>query len=247
MAVRRRGPGQNLLLALGVFCFCLLGWGSWRGTRQLMSSESLSLREFRIEGCRVLPEARVRECLEPLLGRPLFSIDPDSLEAALVKLPRVEEVRVSRRPPGTLRCRIRESAAVALWFDEHFVEIDASGRTLDRFGNPPPDLPIIRPSGTLAPDSLLGLTLIALAALREASFDLGVEVSEITAEKRGIVYHRNTSPTWVLMGWEDFTARARCYRDVFKEIEAGGFPAELDLRYRDQVVARQSASAASME
>ena len=125
MAVKRRGLGQRLLLALGVFCVCLLGWGSWQGLRQLLSSESLSLRELRIEGCRVLPEQRVRERLEPLLGRPLFSIDPDSLEAALTDLPRVESIRVSRRPPGTLRCRISEATAVALWFDEHFVEIDA--------------------------------------------------------------------------------------------------------------------------
>ncbi len=247
MAVKRRGPWQRLLLAAVVFCVCLLGWGSWKGIRQLLSSDSLSLRELRIEGCMVLPEERVRERLEPLLGRPLFAIDPDSLEAALADLPRVESVRVSRRPPGALRCRVRETAAIALWLDEHFVELDAEGRPLERFGNPPPDLPIIRPSSTIEPDSLRGLALSALAALREAAFDLGAEVSEMTAENRGIVYHRNGSSTWVLMGWEDFPARALCYRDVYTEIEAGGFPAELDLRYRDQVVARQTASAASME
>lgn len=247
MAVKRRGPWFRRLLALGVFGIGLMGWGGWRGLRALVSSDWLRLTELRIEGCRVLPESRVRERLEPLLGRPLFAVDPDSLELALADLPRLIAIRISRRPPGTLRCRVREADAVALWLDESFTEIDAAGRPLERFGDPAPDLPIIRPSRALEPDSLKGLALAALAALREAAFDLGEEVSEITAESRGIVYHRNDTPTWVLMGWEDFPARAGCYRDVFAEIDAGGFPAELDLRYRDQVVARKTASAASLE
>lgn len=243
MAVRQRGWGFRLLLALIVFLVALLGWGGWRGLGALLSSDSLRLREIRVEGCRVLPAARVRERLEPLLGRPLYAIDPDSLELALMDLPRVAALRVSRRPPGVLRCRVTEAEAVALWLDEDFVEIDAGGEALDRFGGAAPDLPIIRPTGVVPADSLRGLALDVLAALRDAAFDLGREVSEITAEKRGIVYHRVDSATWVLMGWEDFAARALCYRDVFAEIDAGGFPAELDLRYRDQVVARGTASA----
>jgi hypothetical protein len=243
MAVRQRGWWFRLLLALGVFLLALLGWGGWRGLSALLSSDSLRLREIRVEGCRVLPESRVRERLEPLLGRPLYAIDPDSLEAALLDLPRVAALRVSRRPPGTLRCRVTEAEAVALWLEEDFVEIDAAGTRLDRFGNAAPDLPIIRPTAVISGDSLRVLALGALAALRDAAFDLGHEVSEITAEKRGIVYHRVDSATWVLMGWEDFPARALCYRDVYAEIDAGGFPAELDLRYRDQVVARSTASA----
>ena len=242
MASKKRGPWWRVLLGLAVFAVAFAGYGSWQGLRALNASDWLSLRTLRVEGCQVLPASRVRERLEPLLGRPLFSIDPDSLEAALTDLPRVARLRVSRRPPGTLLCRVEEAKGVALWLDGGFVELDDAGRPLDRFGDAAPDLPIIRPAKALAADSLRTLALAALDALRDASFDLADEVSEITAESTGIVYYRSGSATRVLMGWEDFGARARCYRDVYSEIAAGGFPAELDLRYRDQVVARQHAA-----
>ena len=242
MAVKRRGPWWRVLLALGVFAIALAGYGSWRGVTALLGSDWLRLRELRIEGCRVLPVARVRERLEPLLGRPLYGrggIDIDSLAVALADLPRVRRIDISRRLPGTLECRVSEAAGVALWLEGSFVEIDAGGLALERFGDAAPDLPIIRPSPTLGPDSLRPLALAALDALRRADFDIAREVSEMTADSTGIVYYRNDSPTRVRMGWENFGARTRCYRDVFAEIAADTFPGELDLRYRDQVVARE--------
>jgi hypothetical protein len=242
MAVKRRGPWWRVLLALGVFAIVLVGYGGWRGARALLGSDWLRLRELRIEGCRVLPVARVRERLEPLLGRPLFGrggIDVDSLAVALGDLPRVRHLELRRRLPGTLECRVTEAAGVALWLEGRFVEIDAAGLALERFGDAAPDLPIIRPAQTLGPDSLRRLALAALDALRRADFDLAREVSEITADSTGIVYYRSETPTRVRMGWEDFGARTRCYRDVFAEIAADTFPGELDLRYRDQVVARE--------
>jgi hypothetical protein len=245
MAVRRRGPWWRVLLALGVFALALAGYGSWRGLAALLGSDWLRLRELRIEGCRVLPVSRVRERLEPLLGRPLYGrhgIDTDSLALALADLPRLRRIELRRRPPGTLECRVEEAAAVALWLEDGFVEIDSVGLALERFGDAAPDLPIIRPSQSLAADSLRRLALTALAALRAADFDLAREVSEITADSTGIVYYRSESPTRVRLGWEDFGTRTRCYRDVFAEIAADTFPRELDLRYRDQVVARKRAA-----
>ena len=143
-----------------------------------------------------------------------------------------------RKLPGTLVVRIEEEQAALLVFDGEFKEIGTRGRLLPRFGGPPPDLPILRQDGALPLDSLIGLSLAALAALRESGFDLSREVSEIGAERRGIAYTRSETVTRVLLGWEDFRERARSYRQVFAEIEAAGFPDELDLRFRDQVVAR---------
>jgi len=238
MAVKRRGPLARLLLALAVFLLCLVGWGGWRGMHALLGSELFTLRFIEVTGCRVLPVDMVRERLEPLLGRPLHTVSPDSLESELADLPRVRGVRVSRRLPGTLRCRIEEAEPVALFYDDAFRELDAAGEVLPRFGDSPPDLPIIRPSEKLHTDSLQVLALAALAALRGEGFDLASEVSEISAEAPGIVYYRSESSTRVILGWEDFALRASCYRDVYAELAARDFPRELDLRYRDQVIAR---------
>lgn len=242
MAAKRRGPWWKVLLALVVFLVALAGYGSWRGVRAVLSSDWLRLREVRVEGCRVLPAQRVHERLAPLIGRPLYgrgAVDLDSLALALVDLPRVKRVELKRRPPATLECRVEEAVGVALWLEGDFLEIDAAGVPLERFGDPAPDLPIIRPSQTLGADSLRRLALAALAGLRGADFDLAREVSEMTADSTGIVYYRGDSPTRVRLGWEDFGERARCYRDLFAEIAADTFPGELDLRYRDQVVARK--------
>ncbi|MCP4548916.1 MAG: FtsQ-type POTRA domain-containing protein [bacterium] len=243
MAVRRRGPWTKVLLALIVFVFCLIGWGGWRGWCALLESDFMTLQYLELEGCRVIPDSLVLRRLEPLLGRPLHTVKSDSLERALSDIPRVDRLRIQRRLPGTLRCRIEESVPTALWFDGRFVEIDRQGTLMPRFGNPPPDLPIIRASKVIPADSLRGLALLALEALKASDFDLIQEVSEVCAEQTGIVYIRSESATRVLLGWNDFMMRVRCYREVYQRIVVDGFPPELDLRFRDQVVARDSISA----
>jgi len=239
MAVKRRGPWARVLLAVLVFLGCLAGWGGWTGIRAFLASDFMTLSTLEITGCCVLPEESVREALEPLLGRPLHRVRPDSVAAALDSLPRVRRARVRRQLPGTLVCRIEEAEGVALVWDGAWRELDADGRPLARFGDVPPDLPIIRRGGSVPADSARGLALRALAALGAASFDLAGEVSELAVEAEGLVYYRNRSATRVILGWEDYEARTRCYREVFAELTAAGaFPAELDLRFRDQVVAR---------
>jgi len=240
MAVRRRGWLWRGVVAGAVFCLVLLGWGGWRGLRALLASDFLTVRYLEIQGCRVLPPDSLRLRLEPLLGRPLFAVDVDSLVGELETLPRVETARLQRRLPATLRCSIVEREAVALLFDRDLEEVDAGGRRLRRFGDPPPDLPIIRAGTALPADSLLGLSIAVLAALKEQGFDLSREVSELCAEDRGMVYTRNEGETRVIMGWEDFEERARTYAQVAPKIAEQGYPRELDLRFRDQVIARQA-------
>ena len=239
MAVRRRGKLWRAGMVASVLLIVPLGWGGWQGLRALLGSDWLTLRYLEIEGCRVLPESDLRQRLEPLLGRPMHTVDPDSLVAELGALPRVAAVQIERRLPGTLRCRITEAESVALLMDGDFRELDESGRLLPRFGDAPPDLPIIRPQGPVPADSLIELALAALKALRASGFDLTREVSELSADSLGLVYTRNETETRVIMGWEDFDARAVTYAQVFPKVAERGFPRVLDLRYRDQVVARE--------
>jgi len=226
---------QALLLAL----LLLGGWGGWRGLVALVDSDFLTTRYLEVEGCRVLPEELVTEILEPYRGTPLFRLPVDSLRARLDSLPRVRGVELDRRLPATLRCRITEARPMALLLDGGFQELDRDGRALERFGTPPPDLPILRPSEFVSTDSLVLLAREALLALEDASFDLSREVSEVLVERRGLAFIRNEGGTRVLLGWENIPGRVRAYREFYPVLEAEkDFPRELDLRYRDQVVAR---------
>ncbi len=238
MAVKRRGPWARVLLALALCALCLVGWGGWKGFRAILSSDLMTLRYIEVEGCRVLPQTLVEESLESLLGRPLHTLDPDSLRSVVEKLPRVARASVKRKLPGTLAVRIEEQEAALLLLDGGFKEISGTGELLPRFGGPPPDLPILRPDSKVPLDSLAPLAIDALAALRLNGFDVGREVSEIGVDPRGIVYTRSETETRVILGWNEFEARTRSYQRVYAEIEVDGFPKELDLRFRDQVVAR---------
>jgi cell division septal protein FtsQ len=224
-----------LLLALLIFG----GWGSWRGAIAIVDSDFLTTRYLEVSGCRVLPEELVTEILEPHLGCALARLPMDSLRTQIASLPRVESFSLERRLPGTLRCRIEEARPLFLLLDAGFHELDEDGNILERFGTAAPDLPILLPSEFVSRDSLVVLAHEALVALENASFDLGRELSEIFVESRGLAFTRNEGGTLVLLGWSDISARVEAYREFYpKLIAENDFPRELDMRYRDQVVAR---------
>jgi len=240
MARRRASRWRRLLPASLIALLVLIGWGGWRGLGAVLDSDILRTRYLEVTGCRVLPEALVTEILEPWIGTPLARLPMDSLRLEVAALPRVATLRLDRRLPGTLRCRIEEARPMALLMEGGlFRELDREGRELERFGAPAPDLPILIPGGEVDTDSLVVLARLALGALEAASFDLGREVSEMRVDRRGLVYSRNAGSTQVILGWVDFPARVAAYREVYPRLDAeNSFPRELDLRYRDQVVAR---------
>jgi len=240
MARRRPSLWRRLLQIFGVAAVAAALWGGWRGVAALLDADFLRTRYLEVSGCRVLPEEMVTEVLEPCLGRPLLRLPMDSLRLKVGKLPRVRALSLDRRVPGTLRCSIQEAEPLALLLEGGvFHELDQDGNRLLRFGTPPPDLPILVAGGLVGSDSLVKLGRQALHALEAASFDLGREVSEMRVEERGLVFRRNESETWVILGWTDFPARVAAYGEVQPLLAAeNSFPRELDLRYRDQVVAR---------
>ncbi len=239
MARRKPSRWRRLMPVFLLVVLVFGGWGSWKGAVAVIDSDFLTTRYLEVEGCRVLPEELVTEILEPHLGTPLARLPMDSLRAKLAELPRVRGARLDRRLPGTLRCRITEARPLVLLLDGGFQELDREGRVLERFGAPPPDLPILIPSDRVSRDSLVALAREAITALEAASFDLSRELSELRVEERGLAFVRNEGGTLVLLGWTDIAGRVAAYREFYPMLEAEkDFPRELDLRYRDQVVAR---------
>jgi cell division protein FtsQ len=154
------------------------------------------------------------------------------LAARVREHPQVRDVSISRRLPGTLELRIVENLPVAL------VATSKGLEPFDRDGNPlpidpsqtPVDLPVLARQDTLV--------LRMLDGIRISNPALFARISDIRWDDRGGLR--------VLLSGVIVRAAPDCSWERFAEIVAveqdlarrGQRAVELDLRYRDQVVAR---------
>jgi cell division protein FtsQ len=154
------------------------------------------------------------------------------LTARIRKHPQVRDVTISRKLPGTLVLHVVEDLPVALLGTASGMEpLDRDGRALPIDPTQTSlDLPIVarRDSSVLR----------MLDAVREAQPALFARVSEIRWDERGGLR--------VILSGLTVRASADCSADRFAEIlpvesdlaRRGRRATELDLRFRDQIVAR---------
>jgi cell division protein FtsQ len=226
---RLRKPGYRYLGAIALIAIMLTSprWGS----AALRRMTYFHVRKIEIRGVRYLqPEAVVSRLRVDTLRSIIDDVAP--LEASLRKHPQVAEVHITRRFPGTLVVTIRENLPVALVpVGDGLQPYDSAGRALPidptRAGL---DLPVVMTSDR----GTLGL----VGALRAANARVYDRISEVAPEGADLVF------TF------DPPLRVRASAGVAPDRFADIFPvesdlarrnervAELDLRYRDQVVAR---------
>ena len=203
----------------------------WWGPALLSRMAFFRVRKVEIEGARYLAP-------DEILGRLALDTtmsvwdDLGPLATRVSEHPQVLEARIDRRLPGTLVIHIEENLPVALVpAASGFVAIDAAGRTLPIDPSRTlVDLPIVPKA-----DSAL---LTMLATLRESEPRVFDRISEV----------RRVGSSEVLFLLTNYPVRAML--DVSPGRLADIFPveadlarrnariAELDLRYRDQVIAR---------
>ena len=189
------------------------------------------VRQVEIEGARYLSPDEVVARLAIDTTMSVWD-DLDAPAARVAEHPQVLEASIERRLPGTLVVHVTENLPVALVPQANgFRAIDAAGRTLPIDpSRTAVDLPIVQRA-----DSVL---LPLLAAIREAEPRVFDRVSEA----------RRIGASEVLFLLTSY--RVRAMLDVSPARLADIFPveedlarrnariAELDLRYRDQVIAR---------
>lgn len=189
------------------------------------------VRQVEIEGARYLSPDEVVTRLAIDTTMSVWD-DLDAPAARVAEHPQVLEASIERRLPGTLVVHVTENLPVALVPQANgFRAIDAAGRTLPIDpSRTAVDLPIVQ----RADSALLPL----LAAIREAEPRVFDRVSEA----------RRIGASEVLFLLTSY--RVRAMLDVSPARLADIFPveedlarrnariAELDLRYRDQVIAR---------
>jgi len=213
---------------------------SWLAKRAASRMEFFHLRSVAIEGVRYLKPEVVMQRLAVDTLRSVWD-DTDSLAARVRSLPQVSEVEIGRRLPGTLVVKIKENLPIALAPTPRGLEaVDTAGIVLPIDPSQQPlDLPIANQRDRHI------LTL--LGDLRGGNPMLFRRVSEISRDGSDAVVMQ-LSPLDGSTGYSNLRVRAPVGVSVTRLADI--FPvesdlarrranvAELDLRYRDQVIAR---------
>ena len=113
---KRAGWGAVVLAPLA-----LLGW-------VLLASPLLAVRSVAVSGTQLVTSAQVRAAADVSLGTPLARVDAGAIARRLERLPAVDEVRVHRAWPRTLKLTVVERRAVAALIDKKGVTlVDEAG------------------------------------------------------------------------------------------------------------------------
>jgi cell division protein FtsQ len=228
----RRGRRLIRLALAAVAALALLASPLW-GPPVLRKLSFFRVRRVEILGARYTPPADLLQRLR--VDTTLSVWDPLEPLAERVRThPQVESVTVSRRLPGTIVVRVTERRPVALLSGPGGLRaVDEHGRRLPLDpSRTPVDAPII----TSAPRDTMVYHL--LGAMRRETPQLYAQLSSIRAigademvlQIADVPVRAMTSVTLERLGDLEPVQRDLMRRQLR--------PAELDLRYRDQVIAR---------
>jgi cell division protein FtsQ len=226
---RRRRPWRRIAVAATVLGAVVTV--PWWGPRVLAEMSFFRLRRVQVVGARYLRADSIVAVLGVDTARSIWD-ETDQLLARVRNHPQVSDVEISRRVPGTLVVTITERVPVAFVPTARGLQpLDAAGRTLpidpSRVNV---DLPVLARRDTAV--------LRLLDELRERSPQLYERVSAARRASRGEIVLELGAVTVRALG--DITVDRLA--DILP-VEADlarrkARVAELDLRYRDQVIAR---------
>ncbi len=209
----------------------LLATAPWWGPRALAPLAYFRVRRVEVEGARFLTLQDVLARLRVDTARSVWD-DVGPLERRVGAHPQVRSVRIGRKLPGTLVVSITENLPIALTpAKDALTPVDASGRLLpidpSRAGV---DLPIVPRVDTMV--------LRVLAEIRAGAPALFDRISDARRSGHDDVLLRFATLR-VLVRPDVGVARLSDIVPVEQDlVKKSRHVTELDLRYRDQVVAR---------
>jgi cell division protein FtsQ len=212
----------------------------WWGLIALRHLDFFRVRRVEIDGARYVSPDEIVSRLRIDTTRSLFD-DVAPLEKRVREHPSVRDVRIVRKLPGTLLVKITENLPVAfVQAASGLVVVDAAGRSLPV--NPATadvDLPVLAVRDTLA--------LRVLGQVREQAPALFARIGEVRRVAEGSSFYllfrlteSSTSLAHDVLASGDVTAdRLSDIIPVEQDLTRREKRAvELDLRFRDQVIAR---------
>ncbi len=209
----------------------------WWGRATLRRLEFFRVRRVEIDGTRYVSPDEIVQRLRIDTTASLWD-DVAVLEQRVRQHPSVRDVRIARKLPGTLLVRVTENLPVALvQAAAGLVPVDAEGKSLPI--NPATmdvDLPVLATRDTLA--------LRLLGEVRDRAPALFARIGEVKRLQRGgplfLLFRLTDQPALDILAATDVTAdRLTDIVPVEQDLARRNLrAAELDLRFRDQVVAR---------
>ncbi|MFJ8105363.1 cell division protein FtsQ/DivIB [Streptomyces sp. NPDC096132] len=140
--VRRLGPRRLRMIIILALAVLLLGGGTaW----VLYGSSWTRVERVTVSGTDVLTPAEVREAAAVPVGTPLVSVDTGEIGARLrAKLPRIDEVEVTRSWPHGIGLKVTERKPVLLiQKGSNFVEVDDEGVRFDTISEALKNVPLL--------------------------------------------------------------------------------------------------------
>jgi cell division protein FtsQ len=219
---------RRALLVAGGLAVVALPFAVREGARRMAFFRA---RKVEIEGTRYIAPDQIVSRMKVDTAASIWD-DADVWERRIGSHPQVRDVRITRRLPGTLVVHIAEIPPVAFVpSGAGLMPYDASGRSLPIDPTAVDlDLPVM-PSRDVAALRLLG-------DVRDAEPLLYARISEVRRLPRGELAMQVDSLN--VLGGRDLTAaRLSDILPVERDLARRGRRAvEIDLRYRDQVIAR---------
>lgn len=132
---RRRGPRRLVRVSLLLLLVVLLAGGV---TWLVGWSPVLAVQRVQVEGTSMLTADEVTETARVPVGRPLARVDLTAIEDRVTTLGPVQQVRVERGWPVTVRIELTERTPVlAVQTDEGLQLVDGSGVAFAEVAEPP--------------------------------------------------------------------------------------------------------------
>jgi cell division protein FtsQ len=212
----------------------------WWGRALVHRLDFFRVRRVEIDGARYVSPDEIVSRLRMDTAASLFD-DVGPLEKRVRQHPSVRDVRIERKLPGTLIVRITENLPVAfVQATSGLVAVDATGRMLPVDpATADVDLPLLAVRDTLS--------LRVLGEVRERAPALFARIGEVRRFPRGgsfyLLFRLTESPTNlahdVLAAGDVTVDRLSDIVPVEQDLARRKLRAtELDLRFRDQVIAR---------
>lgn len=246
---RRRAAWTAKFFRFGVpgLLLCLV---TWIGVQVVFQSHYFEIRHLLVQDTRHISQDTLRATFAPVLGENLLRVDLQSVTQRALNLPWVQEVRIRRKPPDTLKIDVIERhREVAVESRGELYWVDATGVVLDpvRPGEQVSSYLIgIRLDGLMGKDPEqqrrlhTGLNLIRVVQAHPGRSDLpGKFVVDL---EMGAEDPRLNFPYFTLrLGAHEHEKKWGRFLEIYPDLQSRGLvPEEIDLRFRDQIVVRTS-------